>query len=194
MSQKGILLVTMQPPPALEEEFNAWYDTEHVPERLAVPGFESGIRFVCVSGSPRYVALYDLNTVDVLDGAEYARVSGEHFSPWTRRVTSRVRVHRSAGVQILPGDAITRRTARLLLIRFAALAASDGDRVLAGARRLFDGRPEVAQTRVFSCPAKDGTEFYVAVGITDTGDRPVDTTAFGPIASAIDLINLYANY
>ena len=31
---KGFLLVLMQPPPTLEEEFNAWYDDEHIPRLL----------------------------------------------------------------------------------------------------------------------------------------------------------------
>src|SRR5215813_11634719 len=60
VADKGFLLVTMEPPPAFEEEFNAWYDTEHLPERLALPGFETARRFVCISGHPRYLAMYDL--------------------------------------------------------------------------------------------------------------------------------------
>ena len=33
----GLLLVMMEPPEEMEEEFNEWYDTEHIPEREAVP-------------------------------------------------------------------------------------------------------------------------------------------------------------
>ena len=54
---KGFLLVLMQPPPTLEEEFNAWYDTEHIAERRAVPGFETALRYVCIDGAPRYLAM-----------------------------------------------------------------------------------------------------------------------------------------
>ena len=66
MANKGFLLVLMQPPPAFEDEFNAWYDTEHIPERVAVPGFETGIRFVCIDGAPKYLAVYDLVRPEVL--------------------------------------------------------------------------------------------------------------------------------
>src|SRR3954464_8501762 len=100
---KGYLLVMMQPPPAFEDEFNAWYDTEHIPERVAVPGFETGIRYVCLSGAPRFLAIYDTRTPQVLDSPEYLRVSFDRSSPWTKRVTSRVKVDRSAGAQIYPG-------------------------------------------------------------------------------------------
>ena len=48
--QKGFLLVTMEPPAELEEEFNDWYDMEHIPGRGGIPGFESARRFVCISG------------------------------------------------------------------------------------------------------------------------------------------------
>ena len=42
---KGLLIVTTNPPADMEEEFNVWYDREHVPERLAVPGFERAQRY-----------------------------------------------------------------------------------------------------------------------------------------------------
>ena len=88
MTQKGFLLVLMQPPLNIDEEFNAWYDTEHVPERLAVPGVETAIRFASVDGTtPKYLAMYDLAAESVLDSAAYVRVAGENSSPWTKRAT-----------------------------------------------------------------------------------------------------------
>ena len=56
---KGLLLVTMEPPASLEDEFNDWYDTEHFPQRRGLPGFESASRWVCIEGWPRWAALYD---------------------------------------------------------------------------------------------------------------------------------------
>ncbi len=194
MSNKGILLVLMQPPPALEEEFNAWYDTEHVPERLAVPGFESGLRFVCVSGSPRYLALYDLARPEVLDSAEYERVSGDNFSPWTRRVTSRVRVYRSAGSQIYPGTALTGKVARLMLLRFRLASDSDPEAIVSGMRHLFEDKQTINQVRIFSCPASGGVDVYGLVEASGSLEEKFDTGAFGPLAGALDLLNIYANY
>src|ERR1700750_342126 len=100
MPNKGFLLVLMQPPPSFEEEFNAWYDTEHIAERLAVPGFETGLRFVCLDGAPKYLAMYDLAKAGVLDSPEYAKVAGANFSPWSKRVLTHVRSYRSAGSQV----------------------------------------------------------------------------------------------
>jgi hypothetical protein len=194
MSKKGILLVLMQPPPAFEEEFHAWYDTEHVPERLAVPGFESGLRFVCVSGSPRYLALYDLARPEVLDSAEYARVSGENNSPWTTRVTSRVRVYRSAGTQIYPGTALAGKAARLMLLRFRSIRDSDDGAIVASMRQLFENKPTTNQVRVFSCPVGGGVDVYGLVEASGLIEEKFDTDAFGPLAGALDLLNVYANY
>ena len=36
--QRGLLLAMMEPPPAMEEEFQDWYDTEHFPERATCEG------------------------------------------------------------------------------------------------------------------------------------------------------------
>jgi hypothetical protein len=51
---KGLLLVTMEPPACLEEEFNDWYDTEHLPQRRTAPYLVSKApRGVCLSGWPK---------------------------------------------------------------------------------------------------------------------------------------------
>ena len=36
---KGLLAVWTDIASEIEAEFNTWYDTEHIPERLSVPGF-----------------------------------------------------------------------------------------------------------------------------------------------------------
>ena len=67
IKSSDLLMVLMQPPPSMEEEFDAWYDTEHLPERIVLPGFHSGARYICVDGYPRYMALYDLENEAVLE-------------------------------------------------------------------------------------------------------------------------------
>lgn len=86
MKKHGLLLVKSNPPIQLEEEFNAWYDSEHLPERLSVPGFNSANRLVEVEDKRSYLALYELDSVAVLDTPAYLRFSGENFTPWTKRI------------------------------------------------------------------------------------------------------------
>ncbi len=86
----GLLAVWTDIAPEMEAEFNAWYDTEHIPERLSVPGFLSGLRFVAVEGQPKYLALYDLADETVLKSEAYLKLL-KPGTPWTRRVAPNFR-------------------------------------------------------------------------------------------------------
>ncbi|HZV74113.1 MAG TPA: hypothetical protein VFF79_10395 [Conexibacter sp.] len=54
-----LLDATMSIAPAKEAELNTWYHL-HVPRLVAVPGYESGNRYVAMTPGPRYVALYEI--------------------------------------------------------------------------------------------------------------------------------------
>ena len=195
MAQNGFLLVTMQPPPAFEEEFNAWYDAEHIPERLSVPGFLTGLRYVCLDGHPRYLAMYDLQSFDVLSSAAYNAVGYDRASPWTKRVTGRVKVWRSAGHQVYPGTAVTGSCARVRVLRFSGLKSQDQAAIVAGAREAFEGRHDVSQMRVLAHEVGGGVIDYVCfVEMRQAPSGPLDLKPFGRHAGALDLDNLYAPY
>ena len=57
---RGLLLVYTDVPVEHEDEFNRWYNEEHIPERLAIPGVLSAARYVAVKGGPKYLACYEL--------------------------------------------------------------------------------------------------------------------------------------
>lgn len=117
---KGLLLTMTEPPPWMEEEFNAWYDTEHLPERLSITGFDSARRWVDPSapqGTGKYLATYELDTPQVLETPEYLAHVGEHFTPWSKRCLSNCLLFRRwACRQILPGDATPDPAARALFL------------------------------------------------------------------------------
>jgi len=191
---KGFLLVLMQPPPTLEEEFNAWYDTEHIAERLSVPGFETALRYVCIDGAPRYLAMYDLANPDVLSSPAYRRVGYENASPWTKRVTSRVRIYRAFGQQIYPGNTLTKPAARVLVLRFRAQPPAARDVIVAGMRANFGSRPQTIQVRVFAYDTGAGVDFLGFVEARGVFDAALDLDAFGDCGRALDLMNTYAPY
>ena len=58
----GLLMVYCEVPAKHEEEFNAWYDEEHNPECLSIPGVLSAARYQAVAGGPEYLASYELAT------------------------------------------------------------------------------------------------------------------------------------
>jgi len=194
MSHKGYLLVMMQAPPAFEDEFNAWYDTEHIPERVAVPGFETGLRYVCLSGAPRFLAIYDTKSPEVLASPEYLQVSFENASPWTQRVTSRVKVNRSAGVQIYPGNLLTGHATRVLLLRFRGLAANASEQIIEGLRSNYEGRAETIQWRVFSNATPKGIDFIGFIELRAPIAEQIQLAPFGDCAHALDMMNTYAPY
>jgi hypothetical protein len=67
--------LTMTPPRAAETEFNAWYDTEHVPALARVPGVLCARRFRSAGSGPAYVALYHLTTPEVVKSADWKGAS-----------------------------------------------------------------------------------------------------------------------
>ena len=89
---RGLLLVMMDIDPEHEDDFNRWYNEEHVPERLAISGFVRARRFRAISGEPRYLALYELDSQDVLQSEEYLHfLEGRGETQWTQRVLGRVK-------------------------------------------------------------------------------------------------------
>ncbi|ACB67147.1 DUF4286 family protein [Burkholderia ambifaria] len=70
----GQLCVWTDIDPAHEADFNAWYDREHMQERVAIPGFTHARRFRATDGGPRkYLALYVTDTLDVFRSDAYRR-------------------------------------------------------------------------------------------------------------------------
>jgi hypothetical protein len=83
-----------------EEEFNAWYNTEHIPAMMnGVPGFITARRFVVIENlpsragatttSPKYVTLYDLESAEVLRSDDFLRETNSPWSSWVRSWYSR---------------------------------------------------------------------------------------------------------
>lgn len=67
----GLLFAYSDPGPVPLAEFEDWYDNEHGPARLTVPGISAGYRFRALDDqSPRWLAYYEIKS-GVLEGAEY---------------------------------------------------------------------------------------------------------------------------
>lgn len=71
----GILIVWTDVPAEIEADFNAWYNREHLPDRiLRMPGFLRGRRYVATAstaGAPKYLAYYDLQSTAVMLSAAH---------------------------------------------------------------------------------------------------------------------------
>lgn len=130
---RGLLLTLTEPPPAMEEEFNAWYDGEHLAERLAIPGFRSALRWVAEvpPGEGRYLATYELDSLAVLSSSQYlGRFNNP--TPWSRRCLGKAVVFkRWACEQVQPGNADPHPGARALLLNGVVPGALQTRRFLA---------------------------------------------------------------
>jgi hypothetical protein len=188
----------MEPAIADEDEFHAWYDAEHVPERQRVPGFETGLRFVCLDGWPRYLALYDLDDLAVLGDEPYQAISGERFSPWSKRVLSRVRGrYLAAATLVHPADGTATGgngpCSRLVLLRFRNLPQELAETTFAALSRCYGEQSSLRQLRLFRFAAAHVVDHLAIVEIN--GAVPALTsTVLGPAAAYLDLNNVYAPY
>ncbi len=59
----GLLMVYSDVPAELDEEYNRWYNEEHLDQLLAIPGVLSAARYEAVAGGPKYLASYELASV-----------------------------------------------------------------------------------------------------------------------------------
>lgn len=86
---EGLLFVLSQPRSGDEPDFHSWYDEEHAPLRLTVPGIRTADRYRAADDTrPEWLALYDLD-LDALATPAY-RALGEQRSPRERAVMARL--------------------------------------------------------------------------------------------------------
>ncbi|KAA1468025.1 hypothetical protein DENSPDRAFT_365059 [Dentipellis sp. KUC8613] len=91
-----VVIVSTEVKPEGEEEFNKWYDEEHVPLLAAVPGWIRSRRFVLKdSGSlgkegpkrvPKYLAVHEWNSLDGQGGEKFKAI----FTPWRTKVVETI--------------------------------------------------------------------------------------------------------
>jgi hypothetical protein len=90
LAGQGMLLTSMDIDPAHEADFNRWYDSEHLTERVAIDGFLEARRYVALAAWPKYLCLYSAGTLEVLDSESY-RDRLAHPTDWSRTTMARFR-------------------------------------------------------------------------------------------------------
>jgi hypothetical protein len=85
----GILAIFNDCRAGREAEFEAWFQSEHLIERLSVPGFWYGRRHRAISGSCGYFNFYLVETPDVLTSKPYLERL-DHPTPMTHTIMSEV--------------------------------------------------------------------------------------------------------
>ena len=130
---QGVLVIWNDIEEAWEAEFLNWHVREHIPERVGLPGFLRGLRYVAIEGTPKYFNFYEATDDAVFSSAAYReRLDGP--TPWTRRVvahfanTTRTICRRIAHAGL--GDGAFVETLRLSIAAGSEFATSVKDRLL----------------------------------------------------------------
>jgi hypothetical protein len=79
------MLLTFDVAPEAIAEHDHWHTHEHLPERLSIPGFVRGTRWVALQGQPRYLVLYEVEHLDTLSSEAYLERLN-HPTPWTAKM------------------------------------------------------------------------------------------------------------
>src|SRR5688572_14688652 len=83
----GKVAVTMwwDVPPEMKSEWEDWHSHEHMPERLGIPGFLRGTRWIALSGEPSYFVLYEAARLSTIVGGAYLERLNNP-TPWSRKM------------------------------------------------------------------------------------------------------------
>lgn len=86
LAGKGAIIIWNDVAPEGLSEYYEWHNREHMPERLGIPGFLRGSRYVAISAptSPAFLTIYELADRGIATSAAYlARLNAP--SDWSRR-------------------------------------------------------------------------------------------------------------
>ena len=89
---KGMLIVYTDIAARDERDFNEWYNREHIDERVNLPGFNRGRRYVSVKGSPKYLATYECEAAELTGSVDRLLADTalqERLAAMARRLQSR---------------------------------------------------------------------------------------------------------
>ena len=81
----GLITVRLHTAPEYDEEFNAWYNLEHIPQVVALPGLVRARRYFCDGADIRYLAWYETVDEQVEAGSHFQSIV-TNPTPWSLRM------------------------------------------------------------------------------------------------------------
>ena len=84
----ALMMVSADIPADQEEEFNRWYNEEHLKDLLAVPGILDGARYEATKSGPKHMAVYELESANVINTD--AMKALRPFTEWGQRMAPSV--------------------------------------------------------------------------------------------------------
>ena len=81
---KGLMVFLANFEPQQQQAYRQWHNAEHIPERVGIPGFLLGRRYLQVDDATRFLMCYDTLGEQVLVSDAYLHALN-HPTPWTRQ-------------------------------------------------------------------------------------------------------------
>jgi hypothetical protein len=137
----------------IREEFDHWHAHEHMPERLSIPGFRRGSRWVSADGGSYFIC-YEVESADTLTSAAYLERLNNP-TPWSRKmmphhhnmVRGLCRVEASSG-RALGQVLLTVRSCNATTLDLNALAARKGIVAAHLLRAIAQPPPQTAEQKL----------------------------------------------
>ena len=197
--KSAILLVMLEAAEGEEQELHDWYDFEHIPERAAVKGFSKLQRYVCLEGWPRFMALYDLDSLDVLKTKEYELIVGDNYSPWSKRVIGKARgwIRSEAELVEHGSKKLDLKVAplRMMVVSYTDVQSGDIASLDKKIKAYTDQRSDVLQSRVFRVARDKDRRLYALIELNAPRSlKEFDWDQFIPKSGQIDIANIYTRY
>lgn len=85
-----MLITAMDVDAEHEDEYNIWYDREHLAERVAIDGFLEARRWISTEASPKYFCTYSTAKFEDLVGPAY-QLALANQTDWSKKNISRFR-------------------------------------------------------------------------------------------------------
>jgi hypothetical protein len=179
--------------PGREPEYDNWHTREHVPERVAAPGFRTGLRYVDRDHPlHRYFTLYEVEDMAAFHTAEYRDLL-QNPTPWSASMRPSfrnfLRATCVAGMSVGYGRGGALAVLRVTegtdaAAQLAALVALPGI-VSVRLGQHDSGTPTVPWRN--PAPETDGTAPFDSVLLIDALDRAAARAAFGAAIAAFAL-------
>jgi hypothetical protein len=155
MLGKAAIVMWWDVAPEMRAEWEDWHTNEHMPERLAIPGFLRGTRW---NAGNSYFVLYEVENAAVLTGAAYLERLNNP-TPWSRKMMPHHRnmvrslcvVRDGYGGGIPTVMATARLSGKIELPRGKGLTSA----------HLLEARPLPAQTTEQKIRGRDGTAAWI---------------------------------
>ncbi|MGG4605499.1 hypothetical protein ACLPHM_11965 [Paenalcaligenes sp. Me131] len=177
----GELFIWTNVDPTYEDDFNQWYDREHMEERAAIPGFCWARRYKNPQNERRYLALYRTDDISVFHSPTYQQAF-QHQTAWSLSNFSRMQNSQRRVMKVQPLAGFGTGAAIALITLGDQATAEQVSRIAEQIQKQMDG---VLALRLLT----PDTELSTPLPSEDTSNRilePVliiDTTT-EPVAAA----------